>query len=203
MQLYSIGTDIKVLIDLKIKEVREIYSNVVFEEYIVIPKLNNIIMLRFKNKDILEIDNQELTKREVNIRSIVSPDFLANFMGIDYKNFGLNLKRLHNTLMNCNNSLLRKNLNIIPKYHDLVEKDLEYIRNELNSSEPEIWELQIHNDKITVLYFDEFNVELYKENKIEYIPIKFDDSYIGIIKAEIDAINRKISLMDVLIEFQE
>ena len=77
-----------------------------------------MIMLRFRNKDISLINSQELTKREKKIRDIVSPNFLANFLGRDYENFGLNLKNLHNTLLKCNINLVEENFNFIETITD-------------------------------------------------------------------------------------
>lgn len=200
MKLFVRSSKLLNMIDKYVDKVTLKYPSVIFEEYIVIPSLNNFIMLRFSNKDIEQIDISELSKRENEIRKIVFPNFLANFIGKDYKKFGLKLNNLKPTLINCDLGLEEDSFTVFPNYSIDIQEDLRIIKA-IVDIEIDIWELQIHKDNIEVLHFSKNNIN-YSSTELNFYMIEYDASYIGIIKAEIEAIKNEVSLLDVLLKYQ-
>lgn len=185
----------------KIEEVNKHFPNVRFEELIVVGLLNNVIILRFTNIDLEQLTLNDLTIREVEIRNIVKPDFIANFLGRDYEHFGLNIKMLNTTLHNCFNSLVVEPIIFEPIYQDRIRKDIEKLKVEIGK-DVEIWEIQVNDANIDVLYFDDVDNENKSLNHISFIPIKYDDSFKGVINATYKAIRDEVSLCEVLLTYQ-
>lgn len=186
----------------KIEEVNKHFPNVRFEELIVVGLLNNMIILRFTNVDLDQLTLNDLSVREVEIRNIVKPEFIANFLGRDYEYFGLNIKKLNATLNNCFNSLNVEPIIFEPIYQEKARKDIEILKGVLGK-DVEIWEVQINDANIDVLYFDELNNKNRTLNHITFIPIKYDDSFKGVINATYKAIRDDVSLCEVLLAYQK
>lgn len=185
----------------KIEEVNKHFPNVRFEELIVVGLLNNMIILRFSNVDLDQLTLNDLSVREVEIRNIVKPDFIANFLGRDYEHFGLNIKMLNTTLHNCFNSLVVEPIIFEPIYQDRIKKDIEKLKVEIGK-DVEIWEIHVNDANIDVLYFDDVDNENKSLNHISFIPIKYDDSFKGVINATYKAIRDEVSLCEVLLTYQ-
>mgnify|MGYP000076641221 CR=1 FL=1 len=202
MNLYIESKEFNDEIYSTIKEVNKHFPNVRFEEYIVVGPLNNVLILRFTNIDLEQLTLSNLTMREVQIRNIVKPNFIANFLGRDYEHFGLNIKKLTTTLHNCFNSLEVEPIIFEPKYQDRIRDDIERLKGEIGK-DVDVWEIQINDANIDVLYFDDMDNEKRSLNHISFIPIKYDDSFKGIIKATYKAIRDKVSLCEVLLACQK
>lgn len=201
MELFIKSRKLLNTIDNHINTVTTRFPNVQFEEYIVIPSLNNIVMLRFSNNDINQIDITELSKRENVIRQLVYPNFLANFIGEDYSKFGLELNSLKQTLINCDSSLINVDFSVTPNYFNKIFNDINTIKS-LCDTDIDIWELQVHNDIVDVLHFRKNNIN-YNSTKLKFYNIDHDASFQGIIKAEIEAIKNKVSLLEILLKYQK
>lgn len=202
MELYVKSEKLKLKIEKLVDEVTNIFSNIRFEEFIVVCDINNMIMLRFDNIDLNEISYNDLIEREKVIRSIVWPDFLANFMGSNYEKFGLNLRELSTTLGKCNNSLEETKLSIKPSYFNNIEKDSNKFKA-IIGGELKLWEYQVHGESVDILYFTDSIIEKYRKNDIDFYPLKYDFTYKGIIKAELQAIVEETSLCEILLRYQD
>jgi hypothetical protein len=200
--LYVKSEKLKFKIEKLVDEVTNVFSNIRFEEFIVVCDINNMIMLRFDNVDLNEISYNDLIEREKVIRSIVWPDFLANFMGSNYEKFGLNLRELSTTLGKCNDSLQEAKLSIKPSYFYNVEKDSNKLKA-IIGGEIKLWEYQVHGDSVDILYFTDSIIEKYRKNDIDFYPLKYDFTYKGIIKAELQAIVEETSLCEILLRYQD
>ncbi|MGS0972450.1 MAG: hypothetical protein ACVCEJ_04280 [Candidatus Izemoplasmataceae bacterium] len=202
MNLYIESQELDDEIQSKIKEVTKHFPNVRLEEYIVVGLLNNVIILRFTNIDLEQLTLSDLSIREVAIRNIVKPNFIANFLGRDYEHFGLNIKKLTTTLHNCFNSLDVEPIIFEPIYQDRIRDDIEKLKGEIGN-DVDVWEIQINDANIDVLYFDDIDNENRSLNHISFIPIKYDDSFNGIIKAMYKAVRDDLSLCEVLLAYQK
>ncbi len=199
-ELFVTSDELNSIINRNVKKVKTVFPKVEFEEYIVIPRLNNTIMLRFYNIDIESISIEDLNNREKAIRELVEPDFLANFLGMDYKKFGLVVSELEKTLLNVDKELQELNYIVIPSYYDSINADLNRL-SDISGSTLNFWELQIHDEEIDILFFTD-NLEVNSINNLKFSPIKYNASYDGIIKAELHAIKEKVSLVEVLLRYQ-
>ena len=199
--LFTLSDELNTLINQNVSRVKETYNNVDYEEYIVIPKLNNMIMLRFTNNDIKSLTLEELSKREQKIRELVSPNFLANFLGKDYKIFGLNINSLEKTLLNANSSLKTLGVGYYPMYYEQIENDLSKI-SYIFGEKLDFWELQVHEGIIDVLFFTD-DLDIKEINNLTFSPVKYNDSYNGINKALLHAIKEETSLVEVLLRYQQ
>jgi len=202
MNLYIESQELNDEIYSKIKEINKHFPNVRFEEHIVVGPLNNVVILRFTNIDLEQLTLSDLTMREVAIRNIVKPNYIANFLGRDYEHFGLNIKKLTTTLHNCFNSLDVESIIFNPTYQDRISEDIEKLKGEIGE-DVDIWEIQISDANIDVLYFDDIDNENRSLNHMSFIPIKYDDSFDGIIKAMYKAIRDEVSLCEVLLAYQK
>lgn len=202
MNLYIESQELNDEIYSKIKEINKQFPNVRFEEHIVVGLLNNIIILRFTNIDLEQLTLSDLTMREVAVRNIVKPNFIANFLGKDYEYFGLKIKNLNITLHNCFNSLEVEPIIFEPIYQDRIREDIEKLKGEIGK-DVDVWEIQVNDANIDVLYFDDIDNENSSLNHITFIPVKYDDSFKGIIKATYKAIRDEVSLCEVLLTYQK
>lgn len=200
MKLYTLSDELSGKIQARLDIIHDRFPTVRFEEFIVIHKMNQIIMLRFINHDIEEISLEELNDREVRIRALVGPDFLANFMGENYEHFGLNPNKLENTLVNCFNEIPLMTYEYVPSFSDNIKKDVSMIEKAFDVS-LDVWEFQVHDFHIEVLHFCE-DCQTIKNSNIDLIPITHHASYEGLLKAQIKAIKEHRSLVDVLLEYQ-
>ena len=201
VKLYIKSKELKLKIEKLVDEVTCIFPNISFEEFIVVCEINNMIMLRFDNIDLNEISYNDLVEREKVVRSIVWPDFLANFTGNNYEKFGLNFKELSTTLEKCNNSLTVSKSSTKPSYFESIEDDSDKLKA-LVGEELKLWEYQVHGESIDVLYFTDSAIEKYRRNDIDFYPIQYDCTYKGIIKAELQAIMEDTSLCEILLRYQ-
>jgi len=201
VKLYIKSEELKYKIEKLVDEVRNVFSNIRFEEFIVVCEINNMIMLRFDNMDINEISYNDLIEREKVISSIVWPDFLANFMGSNYEKFGLNFKELHTTLKKCNDSLEETKLLTKPSYFNSIEKESNKLKA-LIGEKLKLWEYQVHGDSVDILYFTDSKIEKYRKKGINFYPLKYNFTYKGIIKAELQAIVEETSLCEILLRYQ-
>ncbi len=197
---YIISKELMSLIMESVLKVKEIFQQVSFEEYIVISHLNNCIMLRFSNTDISDLSLSELSYRENEIRKIVAPNFLANFIGNDYKCFGLRIDSLEETLLRANEELINSNFTFHPIYSENITKDTERIKTKYGK-DISVWEYQIHDSNIDVLYFSDDDIAQ-NISGISFTPIRFNESYKGIIKSELQAIAEGVSLVEILLRYQ-
>ena len=203
MNLYIISNQMKSEIKTISKKISKIYPNISFKEYIGIPLMNNLIMLRYRNNDLNSLDKSQLYLREIKIREIASPNFLANFMGEDYSHFGLKIHNLRKTLVKCNRGLEDINNEIIPSYYAKLIEDISKIQKVFNNN-INIWELQVQDSRVDVLYFSSKTAStLMNDGSLVFTPIKYDESYKGIIKAELYAIKEKKSLLEILLHYQD
>lgn len=198
--LFVISNEMRNLVDFQVSNVISHFPMVRFEEYIVIPRLNNTVMLRFSNSDIDQLSLNDLSIRENMIREIVSPDFLANFIGKDYSRFGLQVENLQKTLLNAHTCLDKTEYKYKPSYYKKVQIDNEKL-NSIFGVDFEIWEYQVEQNEIELLCFSN-EMDSSKSGNITFIPIKHDDSFSGIIKAQIEAISKEVSLCEVLLKYQ-
>ena len=203
MKLYIISNQIKSEIKTISEKINNIFPNISFEEYIVIPLMNNLIMLRYRNNDINSIDKSKLSMREIKIREIASPNFLANFIGEDYSHFGLKIHNLRKTLIKCNKELEDIKNKIVPNYYAKLQEDISEIQKVFNDN-INIWELQVQDSKVDVFYFSNNTSLQCKNNRnLEFTPVKYDESYKGLIKAELHAIKDNNSLLKILLHYQD
>lgn len=198
--LYSISNELSEMINKNVMLVKNAFPHVVYEEYIVIPMLNNMIMLRFSNRDIQDLSLIELSSREDAIREIVAPDFLANFVGRDYKTYGLKINELENTLIQVEKSLKSIVYRNLPSYFDDIKNDLNRI-SKIYGEDLYFWELQIHERSIEVLFFSKVK-EKKRVDNLTFSPIECNESYNGIIKAELHAIEEGVSLVEIMLRYQ-
>jgi hypothetical protein len=201
MKLYTLSDALSVKIQERLDLIHNRFPTVRFEEFIVIHKLNHMIMLRFINHDIEEISIEELNDREVRIRALVGPDFLANFMGENYEHFGLKPDKLENTLVHCFNAIPSMTYEYVPSFSEDIKKDVALIEKAFSTS-LDIWELQVHDYHVDVLHFCD-DCQVNTKSNIDLIPIKKHVSYEGLLKAEIKAIKEHRSLVDVLLDYQK
>lgn len=202
MELFIKSKELEIMINHRVQLVKEAFPNVEYDEFIVLGKMKNRIILRFYNLDIEEMTYENLVERETEIRKLVEPEFLANFLGKEYKKFGLDLNRLSDTLINCY-KLIKVDIDFVqPTYYEFIEEDFSSIKAQ-NHSVKDIWEIQVYSENVDVLYFTDLETDKYKINKINFYPIKYDQSYEGILKAEYLAMIEETSLGDILIRFQD
>ena len=203
MELYLLSIQLKSEIKTISQKVNKIFPDISFEEYIVIPELDNLIMLRFRNNDLNTLDKSQLAMREVKIREIASPNFLANFIGEDYSHFGLKIHDLRKTLIKCDIELKDIKNEKVPNYYPKLQEDISKIQK-VYGDNIDIWEMQVHDNKVDVLYFSN-NTPSNQINSgdLEFTPVKHDESYKGIIKAELHAIKENKPLLEILLRYQD
>lgn len=203
MKLYILSSELKSEIKTITEKINKIFSNISFEEYIVIPLMNNLIMLRYRNNDLNSLNKSQLSMREIKIREIASPNFLTNFIGEDYSRFGLKIHNLRKTLIKCTNELEDIKNEIVPNYYTKLQEDISEIKKVFNDN-MDIWELQVHDNKVDVLYFsNNTSSNQMNDGDLEFTSVKYDESYKGIIKAESHAIKENKSLLEILLRYQE
>ena len=71
-----------------------------FEEFVVVPYFGQIVLRFMLNKDNYTLD--ELDHYETMLNSIAGEDFLCDFMGIVYKNVGVDYSDIGQQLISMN-----------------------------------------------------------------------------------------------------
>lgn len=201
MELFYNSFELKHRISIVVLNVQKVYPKVELDEYIVVPKLNNYIILRFHNNDIESLTYDDLNKREIAIRDIVGKEYFVNFLGSDYSIFGLNLTQLSFTLSKCNDLMDKIPFHDVPSYYERIQNDINCLKKDFDI-DSEIWEVQLRKGTTYLLYFSiEENTDIVIGN-IHLIPVKYDLSFEGIVKVAIYSHLNRQGFSELLMQTQ-
>ena len=166
-----------------------------YEEFIVIPHFEFIILRFILNKETITID--ELDKYETYLYQIVGDDFLVDFMGSVYKKAGVDFSSLEAKLRELNKRLNKEQTNIVCPFAKEISND----KNELLSVggfplDSDVWEIQYDEDGIALIILGNQNrviKEIDNNPPIVVREVSREECF-GLIKAALYAKRNKTSL---------
>ena len=214
--IYSLSNEIKEIVDKKVKLVLNEYSDLLeYEEFIAMPDYGEIIIIRFKLKEVNSLSLDDLDKLETQLRKLVGNEFWVNLMGNTYQKYsnGVSFSEAFIYANQCMESLDFKNHEVY--YRDNLKKDKEFIKKSLGlDGEQTIWEIQPSSLKESldgyVLIVDKINSinnteEICKIGK-KHLKITYlnrDDDFCGLIKLYNKAVLEKTSVFSQILSIDK